>query len=58
MLDTGQKFYAVTYRPMCDLEIKVRDIEKFMLRFLVKVFRGKVQVRQAYVYVLYIISHR
>ena len=57
---SGQKFYAVPSHPTSDLEIKVTDLEKnyvkfleakhdskFMLKFLVKVVRGKVLFRQA-----------
>ena len=28
MLATGLEFYAVHSRPMCDLEVKVTDLEK------------------------------
>ena len=37
---------------MSDLEVKVMDLEKFYVSFLVTVFRGKVQFRRAMLSVL------
>ena len=31
---------------MSDLEVKVKDLKKFMLKFLLKIFRGKARFRQ------------
>ena len=47
MLDTDLKLCAIQSRPTCDLEVKIRDLEKKLLKVLVKVFRGKPQFREA-----------
>ena len=39
-LDTALKFYAVPFtHPLHDFKVKVTDLELFMLKFYVKVFR-------------------